>query len=326
MKVFANRPLPEHVFQELQNDGIIVTEWLGNRELTPEEFIAYAKDADGVLLMAGMKITAEILEGCKNLKVLSLHSVGYDNVDVETATKWGIAIGHTPDVLSKATADTAFLLMLATSRKAFFHHKRALKGEWKSYGPVDDLLGIDIEGKTLGVFGLGNIGFEMAKLCKNAYGMDIIYHNRSTNQRAEQELGATKVSFEELLKQSDIISVHANLTPETKEVFNASAFSKMKPNAIFVNVARGGIHNETDLKAALDNKTIWGAGLDVTNPEPMDINNPLLNMPNVSVLPHIGSAVKETREAMMQLIIANLLAGLKGERLPKCVNPDVYNN
>jgi glyoxylate reductase len=324
MKVFTNRALPEHVFQKLQEDGIIVTEWLGQRELTPDEFIDYAKDAEGILLMAGMKITAEILEACKKLKVLSLHSVGYDNVDVEAATKLGIAIGHTPDVLSKATADTAFLLMLATSRKAFFHHKRALKGEWKSYGNTDDLLGIDIEGKTLGIFGLGNIGFEMAKLCRNAYGMDIIYHNRSNNERADKELDAKKVSFDELLRQGDIISVHANLTPETQEIFNASAFAKMKPNAIFVNTGRGGLHNETDLKEALDNGTIWGAGLDVTNPEPMDKDNPLLNMPNVSVLPHIGSAVKETREAMMQLVVANLLAGLKGERLPKCVNPEIY--
>ncbi|PZR23796.1 MAG: D-glycerate dehydrogenase [Flavobacterium psychrophilum] len=325
MKVFANRVLPEKVFQKLQDDGIIITEWLGHRELTTDEFITYAKDADGIMLMAGMKVTADILQQCESLKVISLHSVGYDNVDVEAATKLGIAIGHTPDVLSKATADAAFLLMLATSRKAFFHHKRALKGEWKSYGPIDDLLGIDIEGKTLGIFGLGSIGFEMAKRSKNAFGMNVIYHNRSTNEKAEKELGAKKVSFDELLSQSDIISVHANLTPETKEIFNTPAFAKMKPNAIFVNVARGGIHNETDLKAALDNKTIWGAGLDVTNPEPMDIDNPLLNMPNVSVLPHIGSAVKETREAMMQLVVANLFAGLKGEKLPKCVNPEVYN-
>ncbi|WP_114758527.1 2-hydroxyacid dehydrogenase [Flavobacterium sp. AG291] len=324
MKVFTNRVLPEKVFQKLQDDGIIVTEWLGQRELTPDEFITYAQEADGIMLMAGMKINADILQQCKNLKVISLHSVGFDNVDIETATKLGIAIGHTPDVLSKATADAAFLLMLATSRKAFFHHKRALKGEWKSYGDTSELLGIDIEGKTLGIFGLGSIGYEMAKRSKNAFGMDILYHNRSTNEKAEKELGARKVSFEELLEQSDVISVHANLTPETKEVFNASAFAKMKPNAIFVNVARGGIHNEADLKAALDNKTIWGAGLDVTNPEPMAIDNPLLDMLNVSVLPHIGSAVKETRDAMMELMVGNLLAGLKGEQLPKCVNPEVY--
>jgi len=324
MKIFATRQLPDAVLATLTKEGASVNQWKEKRELTKEEFIENAKDAEGLFIMGGFKITAEIMEALPNLKVISLMSVGYDNVDIKEATKQGISVGHTPDVLSQATADTAFLLMLATSRKAFYHHKRILDGNWKFFDPMANV-GIDIRNKTLGVFGLGNIGFEMATLCKSAYGMDIIYHNRSTNEKAEKELGAKKVSFDELLEKSDIISVHANLTPETEEVFNASAFAKMKPNAIFVNAGRGGIHNETDLLAALENGTIWGAGLDVTNPEPMDKNNPLLNMPNVSVLPHIGSAVKETREAMLELAAKNILAGLKGEKLPACVNPDVYN-
>lgn len=324
MKIFATRQLPQNILQAIEAEGIAVNQWTERREFTQEEFIANAKDAEGIFLIGGIKVTAAIMKACPNLKVVSLMSVGYDHVDVKAATTQKIAIGHTPDVLSQATADTAFLLMLATSRKAFFHHKRIINGDWKFFEPMANV-GIDIHDKTLGVFGLGNIGFEMAKLCKNAYGMDIIYHNRSTNEKAEQELGAKKVTFDELLEQSDIISVHANLTPETKEIFNASAFAKMKPNAIFVNAGRGGIHNETDLKQALDNGTIWGAGLDVTNPEPMDKDNPLLDVPNVSVLPHIGSAVKETREAMLQLATANILAGLKGQKLPKCVNPEIYN-
>ena len=324
MKIFATRQLPEQTLKTLQNAGVTVSQWLEKREMTQDEFIANAKDADGLFIMGGIKVTADFLQTCTNLQVVSLMSVGYDHVDIAAATKLGIAVGHTPDVLSKATADTAFLLLLATSRKAFFHHKRILNDDWKFFEPMANV-GIDIHGKTLGIFGLGNIGFEMAKLCKSAYGMDIIYHNRSTNERAEKELSAKKVSFDELLEQSDIVSVHANLTPETKEVFNASAFARMKPNAIFINVARGGIHNETDLKEALNKGSIWGAGLDVTNPEPMDAANLLLNMPNVSVLPHIGSAVKETREAMLQLATDNILAGLNGKRLPKCVNPEIYN-
>lgn len=324
MKIFATRQLPQEILSILETEGYAVTQWPEKREMTGYEFIAHAKEADGLFIMGGIKVTADLMEAAKNVKVISLMSVGYDNVDIKAATKHGIAVGHTPDVLSKATADTAFLLMLATSRKAFFHHRRIINGDWNFFEPMANV-GIDIHGKTLGIFGLGNIGFEMARLCKNAYGMDIIYHNRSSNEMAEKELGAKKVSFDELLEQSDIISVHANLTPETREVFNASAFAKMKPNAIFINAGRGGIHNETDLKQSLDNGTIWGAGLDVTNPEPMDKDNPLLNMPNVSVLPHIGSAVKETREAMLQLATANLLAGLKGQKLPKCVNPEIYN-
>lgn len=325
MKIFATRQLPDNILSKLQNDGISVSQWKEKRELTQEEFIANAKNADGVFIMGGLKLPAQTIAALPNLKVISLMSVGYDNVDIRAATQNGIAVGHTPDVLSKATADTAFLLMLATSRKAFFHHKRIQKGEWAFFEPLANV-GIDIHGKTLGVFGLGNIGYEMARLCKSAYGMDIIYHNRSTNEQAEKELGAKKVSFDQLLEMSDVISVHANLTSETKDVFNASAFAKMKPNALFINAARGGIHNETDLKAALENGTIWGAGLDVTNPEPMDKDNPLLDMPNVSILPHIGSAVKETREAMLELAAKNLLAGLKGAKLPACVNPEVYND
>lgn len=324
MKIFATRQLPDAVFTALENEGVTVNQWKEKRELTKEEFIANSKDAEGLFIMGGFKITAEIIEVLPNLKVISLMSVGYDNVDIKAATMRGISVGHTPDVLSKATADTAFLLMLATSRKAFYHHKRIGNGDWKFFEPMVNV-GIDIHNKTLGIFGLGNIGFEMARLCKAAYSMDIIYHNRSNNEKAEKELGAKKVSFDELLEQSDIISVHANLTPETKELFNTSAFAKMKPNAIFVNAGRGGIHNETDLLTALEDGTIWGAGLDVTNPEPMDKNNPLLDMPNVSVLPHIGSAVKETREAMLELATKNIVAGLKGDKLPACVNPDVYN-
>lgn len=325
MKIFATRQLPDTILSKLENEGISVSQWREKRELTQEEFITNAKETEGVFIMGGLKLPAQTITALPNLKVISLMSVGYDNVDIQAATQNGIAVGHTPDVLSKATADTAFLLMLATSRKAFFHHKRIQKGEWAFFEPLANV-GIDIHGKTLGIFGLGNIGYEMARLCKSAYGMDIIYHNRRTNEQVDKELGAKKVSFDQLLEMSDVISVHANLTSETKDVFNASAFAKMKPNAIFINAARGGIHNEAALKAALENGTICGAGLDVTNPEPMDKDNPLLDMPNVSVLPHIGSAVKETREAMLELAAENLLAGLKGAKLPACVNPEVYKN
>jgi lactate dehydrogenase-like 2-hydroxyacid dehydrogenase len=226
-------------------------------------------------------------------------------------------------VLSNATADTAFLLMMAVSRKAFFMHKRIIAGQWDFFEPLADL-GIELTGKTLGILGLGKIGFEMAKRCKGAYQMKVIYHNRGTNAEAEKELGAIKVSFDELLRQSDVLSVHTSLTPETKNLFDKNAFSKMKSTSIFVNAARGGIHNEHDLTEALQNKTIWGAGLDVTNPEPMVHNNPLLAMENVAILPHIGSATMETREAMAKLAALNIIAGIKGERLPYPVNPEVY--
>ncbi|RZK62532.1 MAG: D-glycerate dehydrogenase, partial [Pedobacter sp.] len=217
--------------------------------------------------------------------------------------------------LSGATADTAFLLMLASSRKAFHQHKMIINGEWKKDVPSNHL-GIELYGKTLGVFGLGRIGMEMAKRCKGAYDMEIIYHNRSRNEEAEELLDAKKVSFAELLQQSDVLSVHTELSEETENKFDKKAFSQMKKSSIFINTSRGGVHNEEDLIAALKSETIWGAGLDVTNPEPIDPKSELLNMPSVAVLPHIGSATVETRDRMIVLAAENIIAGLNGKKLP----------
>lgn len=325
MKVFITRIIPEAGLQLLRNAGIEISQWEEKRELTDEELIAHCKDVDGLLTAGRSKIDGNFLKACNHLKVISLFATGFDNVDINEASKQKIAVGHTPDVLSKATADIAFLLMQNVARKAFFHHKRISNDDWNFFEPTAHL-GIDLQHKTLGVLGLGKIGYEMAKSAKGAFEMNIIYHNRSHNDEAEQKLGAKKVSFEELLEKSDVISVHANLTDETKGIFNKAAFAKMKPNAIFVNTARGAIHNEKDLLEALQNKVIWGAGLDVTNPEPMDKNNILLLMPNVAVLPHIGSSTEATRNNMAILAAQNVIAGLKNERLPKPVNPEIYDD
>ena len=260
----------------------------------------------------------------QSFKLIALHSVGYDNVDIAEADLLKIPVGNTPGVLSGPTADIAFLLMLAVSRKAFYLHQKILKGDWKFFEPTANL-GIEIYGKTLGIYGLGNIGFEMAKRCKGAYNMKVIYHNRNRNLNAEKELNAEYVSFEELLKRSDVLSVHTNLTKETKGKFGKTVFEKMKPTSIFINTARGAIHNEEDLINALQNKTIWGAGLDVTNPEPMKKDNPLLTMPNAAVLPHIGSATIGTRDEMARIATENVIAALNGNRIPFPVNPEVYD-
>jgi glyoxylate reductase len=322
MNIFITRVIPAAGLQLLKDAGFTVTEWTEKRKLSTEELIAACKDADA-LLNAGQQLNKEFLEASSHLKVIALNSVGYDNVDIATATRLKIPVGNTPGVLSGATADTAFLLMMAAARNAFFMHKTIIKGDWDFFEPTDNL-GKELTGATLGVFGLGKIGIEMAKRCAGAFGMKIIYHNRSRNEQAEKELGAEYVSFEELLQQSDVVSVHTALTDETEGKFNAEVFRKMKPSAIFVNTARGRIHNEEDLITALQNKVIWGAGLDVTNPEPMQIGNPLLSMPNVAVLPHIGSATESTRDAMAKLAAENIIAGLKGEKLPFVVNPEVY--
>ena len=315
MKVFISGNIASVGIKELEENNISITQWKENRQITSEELIEACQGQDGLISVGPNKINAEFLKACSHLKVIALHSVGYDQVDVAAAKKLNIPIGNTPGVLSGATADTAFLLMLAVSRKAFFSHKKIIKGEWKNYEPSPEL-GIEVNGKTLGVFGLGKIGLEMAKKCKAAYQMEVIYHNRSRNEEAEKEIGAKYVSFEELLAQSDVLSIHTALTSETKGKFTLDVFNQMKPNSIFINTARGAIHNEKDLIRALEEKIIWGAGLDVTNPEPMDKDNPLLSMESVAVLPHIGSATEETRAAMAQIIVKNVLAGLKGENLP----------
>ena len=323
MKVFVTRILPAAAIALLEAAGLEVKQWTEKRKLTQEEMIAHCKDADA-LLSAGQLINKEFLLASKHLKVIALHSVGYDNVDIDTATALKIPVGNTPGVLSDATADTAFLLMLATSRNAFYMHQRILNGEWGFFEPTANL-GVELHGSTLGIYGLGKIGLEMAKRCVGAYQMKVIYHNRSRNEEAEKEVNARYVSFEELLQQSDVLSVHTALTPETEGKFNMDVFKQMKETAIFVNTARGSIHNEKDLTEALAKKVIWGAGLDVTNPEPMSPQNPLLKMANVCVLPHIGSATVGTRNAMARIAADNIIAGLKGEKLPHVVNPEIYS-
>ncbi|HEY2649940.1 MAG TPA: D-glycerate dehydrogenase [Puia sp.] len=323
MKVFISRKIPEAGLEYLRNAGIAISEWTEKRDLLPEELIAHCKNADAFLSAGGNKIDRNFLNSVRHLKVISLHSAGYDNVDVAAATEIKMPIGNTPGVLSDATADIAFLLMLATSRKAFYMSRSIQEGSWGFFEPTANL-GIDIRGKTLGIFGLGKIGFEMAKRASSAFEMKIIYHNRGRHMEAEKELHAKWVSFDDLLENSDVLSVHTALTAETKGKFNKEVFAKMKRRSIFVNAARGSIHNENDLTEALEKGIIWGAGLDVTNPEPMRPDHPLLFMPNVCVLPHIGSATEETRAAMSLIAAKNIVAGLNGERLPFLVNPEIY--
>lgn len=325
MKVFITNIIPEAGLKLLRDAGIEIEEWKERRNLTPAELIEKSKKSDAIIKAGYSIIDAHFLQECKHLKVISLHSVGFDMVDIAEATKLGIPIGNTPGVVSAATADTAFLLMLAVSRKAFYQHRRIINGEWNYFEPTANL-GLELHGKTLGIFGLGNIGFELAKRCAGAYHMNILYHNRKQNEFAEKELGAKLVSFEDLLRRSDIVSVHSVLSAETKGRFDKSAFKLMKPSSIFINTARGAIHNEKDLTDALQSGTIWGAGLDVTNPEPMSSSNALLTMPNVAILPHIGTATVETRDAMAIIAAENTIAGLRGERLPFVVNPEVYND
>lgn len=324
MRVFCTRVIPEVGVKLLEAAGIEVVMWKEKRELTPAELIENCLKSNALLSSGYNRIDANFLNTCKHLKVISMHSAGYDNVDIATATGLKIPVGNTPGVVSDATATTAFLLMIAVSRKIFYLTRKISAGEWKFFEPTADL-GIELRGKTIGIFGLGKIGFEMARLCRSAFHMQVIYHNRGHNALAESELNAHWVSFEELLKVSDVLSVHSVLSKETRGIFNMDTFRNMKPSAIFINTARGGIHNETDLIKALLSGLIWGAGLDVTNPEPMDKNSLLLTMPNVAITPHIGGGTVDGRNAQAEIAARNVIAALRGERIPFPVNPEVYS-
>jgi len=324
MKILITRRIPQKGIELLEEAGHTLTIHSEPVALTKIELINLAKQHDALLSVGGNQLDFSFFEQCNHLKCIALMSVGYDNVDINAANLYKIPISNTSNVLSKATSDVAFLLMLAVSRNAFNMHKKIEQGSWKSFETTADL-GIELYGKTLGVFGLGRIGIELAKKAKAAYEMKIIYHNRKRNTETEDLLDATYVSFDELLAQSDVISVHANLSDETREIFDQTAFLKMKPSALFINTSRGAVHNEKDLIEAIQNRTIWGAGLDVANPEPMDKTNPLLNLPNVCVLPHIGSATVETRDQMALMAARNIIAALNNQKMPQVINKEVYD-
>jgi glyoxylate reductase len=325
IKIFVSSVFPDIGIDMLREENFDVITWDNDTPIPEDTLLKNALVCNALLCTLTAKIDAHFLNECRHLEIISQFGVGYDNINIPEATRLGISVGNTPDVLTDATADIAFGLMIAASRKMFFMHKKIEKGEWKHFTPKANL-GIELKHKTLGVFGLGRIGTEMAKRCKGAYNMDIIYYNRNRNIEAEKLLDAKYVSFDELLAQSDVLSVHSTLTEETKGIFSKNAFNRMKPTSIFVNTSRGGLHNEEDLTEALNADKIWGAGLDVTNPEPMDKNNPLLNMENVAVLPHIGSATIEARNGMSKLAAENIIEFYKNGVIPHLVNPEVIKN
>ena len=325
MKVFICRTIPQKAIDSLQQAGFDISYRTEPGNILQSDLINACKQVDYLFAAGHNLLDEKFFEQCSHLKGIALMSAGYDSVDLEAATKYGIPVSNTPDVLSNATADIAFLLMLAVSRKAFFMNRKIMNNEWKDF-ELTEHLGVELDGKTLGIFGLGRIGFELARKAKAAYNMDIIYYNRHPNSNAKRLLDATYVNYDELLTRSDVLSVDANLTAETKGKFNKEAFTRMKNTAIFINTARGGLHQEEDLYTALTSGELWGAGLDVTNPEPMAFDNPLLSLPNVAVLPHIGSATTEARDNMALMAAQNLIAANKHVKMPQILNKEIYEN
>jgi glyoxylate reductase len=322
LNILVTRDIPEKGLEMLRKRGCTLKVQSSDNPFSKEEFKNASQWADAVLCSSKEKISDDYLAANPQLIMISQYSAGYDNVDVEACNHRKIPVGHTPQAMNVATSDIAFGLMIATARNFFQMHKKLEAGEIQDFKPRANL-GQELNGKTLGVFGLGSIGFEMARKCKAAYNMEILYCNRSENELANSELDAKKVSFETLLAKSDIISVHSNLSDETFKKFNTEAFNLMKSTAIFINTSRGQVHDELALTEALNNGIIWGAGLDVTDPEPMKSDNPLLNIRNVCVLPHIGSATVEARDEMSRLSAENIIQYFENGTMVHCINPEL---
>jgi glyoxylate reductase len=321
-QVFISRRIPNKGIETLKSVGLEVKVWGSATPPTKAELAEHTAQADALICMLSDSIDKDFLLKNRHLKVISNYAVGFNNIDIIAATEMGIPVGNTPDVLTDATADHAFTLMLAVARKILDSNRSISEGKWKHWEPMG-FLGQDLRGRTLGIVGMGRIGQEMARLCYNAFDMKILYFSHTPKPEIDKKYGAKKVSFGELLFQSDVISVHTSLNEGSKGIFEKKAFQTMKKSAIFINTSRGEIHNETDLIDALSTGMIWGAGLDVTNPEPMSSENHLLTMQNVVITPHIASATIDTRANMAFIAAQNIIKGLKGEKLVGFVNPQV---
>jgi lactate dehydrogenase-like 2-hydroxyacid dehydrogenase len=295
-------------------------------ELPPpqEVLLVRVRGMQGLLSLLTDRIDASVMDAAGPcLQVISNHAVGVDNVDLAAATERGIPVGNTPGILTDATADMTFALLLAAGRRLIEANQVVRTGGWKTWSP-GGLLGADLAGTTLGIVGFGRIGRAVAHRAAG-FRMRLIY---SEPQPCADEPGidASQVDFDTLLRESDFISIHCPLTQETRGLFNGPAFQRMKHQAVLVNTARGPIVDAAALLEALRSRRIFAAGLDVTDPEPLPAYSPLLELDNLVVVPHIASASWKSRENMSRMAAENLIAGLKGERLPYCANPEVYTD
>jgi glyoxylate reductase len=320
-KVFVTRILPDAGLDKIKA-ACDAEVWPD--QLPPPHAVLRQKVAqcDGLVSLLTDKIDAALLDAAPRLKVVSNYAVGFNNIDVAAATERGVAVGNTPGVLTDATADMAFCLLITAARRVVEGHQYSAAGKWKTWEPLGHL-GQDLAGRTLGVVGMGRIGYALAKRCRGGWDMNILYYDVHRSEPAERDLGARQVDFDTLLRESDFLSVHTDLNEQTRGLFGAEQFKKMKRTAVFVNTARGPIMDQKALYNALKSGTIFAAGLDVTDPEPPAKDDPLLKLPNVIVAPHIASATVGTRNAMADICANNLIAGLTGRKLPAWVNPEV---
>jgi glyoxylate reductase len=313
-KVFITRKIPEAGLDLIRPIAEIEV-W--DDELPPlrDSILEKVKGVNGLLTLLTDKIDSQVMDAAgASLKVISQMAVGYDNIDVAAATARKIPVGHTPGVLTETTADFTWALLMSAARRIVEGDNYTRDGKWKTWMPTL-LLGPDVHGARLGIIGLGRIGQAVAKRAKG-FDMRVVYHSPHRHPEIEKELGVEYASLDSLYAESDFISIHTPLNDSTYHLINDAALAKMKPSAILINTARGGVIDPEALYCALRDKKIACAALDVTEPEPIPLESPLLTLDNIIIAPHIASASFQTRNKMATMAAENLIAGLKGEKLP----------
>lgn len=323
-RIFVTRPVPDIGLEMIREKGENTIEvWPEPLPPSYDALIQKTRGIDALLCLLTDRIDKNLIDTIgPQLKVISQMAVGYDNIDVAAATARGIPVGNTPGVLTDTTADFAWALLMAAARRVVEGDKFTRSGKWKTWGPID-FLGPDITGATLGIIGFGRIGQGLAKRAQG-FDMRILYFDRDRDPGAEQKYRAVYVDLETLLGESDFVSLHTVLSQETYHLMNDQRLRMMKRSGILINAARGPVVDPQALYRALSSGTIAYAALDVTEPEPINPGDLLLTLDNIIIAPHIASASHQTRNKMAAMAAANLIAGLKGERLPNCTNPQIY--
>jgi len=320
-KVFVARPIPDQGL-DLVKECCDAEIWEGELPPPRDVLLSNVKDLEGLLCLLTETVDAELLDSAPNLKVVSNMAVGFDNIVVAECTKRGIPVGNTPGVLTDTTADMAWALLMSGARRVVEAADYVRAGKWKTWGPML-LMGQDVYGATLGIIGLGRIGAAVAKRA-TGFDMRILYYDVRRREDLESEWGLEYVDLDTLLQKSDFVTIHTVLIPETHHLIGERELQLMKETAVLVNAARGPIVDSQALYQALRGGQISYAALDVTEPEPINMDNPLLELDNIIIVPHIASASYATRGKMAEMAARNVIAGVRGERLPTCVNPEVY--
>lgn len=321
-KVFVARRIPDAGLRSIL-EATDARVWPDDLPPPRDELLRAVEGCAGILTLLTDRVDDELLDRAgHDLRVVSNYAVGFDNVDVDACTRRGIAVGNTPGVLTDTTADLAWALLMAAARRVVEGDRYVRDGRWLTWGPML-LLGPDVHGATLGIVGFGRIGQALARRARG-FGMTILFHDvGDVPEDVARNLGAEAVPLDNLLERADFVSLHVNLTDDTRQLIDARALGRMKPTAILVNTSRGPVVDTEALTEALRRGTIAAAALDVTEPEPLPADHPLIGLDNCIVVPHIASASHATRDRMAEMAAANLLAGVRGERLPTCVNPEV---